>query len=295
MSTETASAVREFAAAKINLTLHVTGRRQDGYHLLDSLVAFADVGDELELLPAEEFSLDMSGPFGNAICADSENLVLRAARKLASQRPGEVTAAQIKLAKNLPVASGMGGGSADAAATLRGLNRMWGRDRICEGDASIALAIGADVPVCLNGENCRMTGIGEGIATISNMPTFFAVLVNPMRRVETAQIFKQLALEPGENGFAVMDELPGPTNPEGWISWLKNHRNDLEQPAIREVPQIGDVLSEIRASNGCALARMSGSGATCFGLYSDKYQRDAATARIASQNRQWWVTATRLG
>jgi 4-diphosphocytidyl-2-C-methyl-D-erythritol kinase len=281
-----------FAAAKINLALHVTGRRADGYHLLDSAVMFAaDAGDRLTIEPAAETALAIAGPFGEGLETDSGNLVLRAVAALAAECPGRVKPCRLTLEKNLPVASGIGGGSADAAAALKAVINFneidIGEDRL----AQIALSLGADVPVCLASTACRMQGIGEDIEAWADAPPLHAVLVNPGVAVSTAAIFKALALTPGQSAGDGMGDMPSAGE---CLGWLARCRNDLEPPARELQPVIGDVLDAIAASDGCRLARMSGSGATCFGLYEDAASAAAAAVSLKTANAGWWVAPTRL-
>ena len=273
--------IREAASAKINLALHVTGQRADGYHLLDSIVAFTEVGDEVVVEPAEHLSLTIEGPFAKGLDAGPENLVLRAARAL-----GAGHGAKITLVKNLPVASGIGGGSADAAATLRALSRLW-RMPLPEPDA--ILALGADVPVCLSAEPARMTGIGEDIERLGPPPSLDFVLVNPGVAVSTAAIFRAL---PTKVNPALPDDMPDLFETEAWIGWLSRQRNDLLGPAVAEAPVIAEVLDALSALPGCLLARMSGSGATCFGLFSSTEAAEDAATAISDAHPDWWVKSS---
>jgi 4-diphosphocytidyl-2-C-methyl-D-erythritol kinase len=255
-----------FAPAKVNLTLHVTGRRADGYHLLDSLVAFADVGDHLTSAPGD--GLTVTGPFAAGVPVGDENLIRRALRLAGSARA-------ITLDKQLPHPAGLGGGSSDAAAALR----LVGAD-LPVGDL---LALGADVPVCAVGRGARMRGIGDRVTPVT-LPPLHAVLVNPGLSVATPQVFA--ALETSRN--AGMDDLPGWADTDALIDWLIAQRNDLEGPAITVAPDIVGVLGAIRAT-GAAVTRMSGSGATCFGLYPDVAAAKAGATRLARPG--WWVRA----
>ncbi len=262
--------LRRAAPAKVNLALHVTGRRADGYHLLDSLVMFAGVGDVVHLSRADEISLRVTGPRAAGVPEDASNLCWKAAARF-----GEGVA--ITLEKHLPAAAGIGGGSSDAAAVLRGMEHLYGRD--CGFDT---VTLGADVPVCMGGRAARMAGIGEEI-TPFDMPALQAVLVNPGVEVPTGAVFS--GLERRDNpGLAPL--------PSGdWLDWIAAQRNDLEAPARAGQPVIGDVLS---ALGDALLARMSGSGATCFGLYPDAGAAQAAAERIAAAHPDWWVVATEL-
>jgi 4-diphosphocytidyl-2-C-methyl-D-erythritol kinase len=270
----------EAAPAKINLYLHVTGRRDDGYHLLDSLVVFAGVGDTLSAVAADTLSLELRGPFAAGLAAEPDNLVLRAARSLAAAA-GVAGGAALTLDKCLPVASGIGGGSADAAAALRLLCRLWqlpGAGLLSE----LALQLGADVPVCLTGQPARMGGIGERLERAPMLPAGGLLLVNPGVAVATAEVFR--ARRGGWSSPAVL--------PLGWATAsvmaadLRGLRNDLQSAAISLQPSIGAVLAALEATPGCLLARMSGSGATCFGLYGDR--ETANEAAEALPDPEWW-------
>lgn len=281
-----------FAAAKINLALHVTGRRADGYHLLDSAVMFAaDAGDVLTIAPADETALTITGPFGEGLETDSGNLVLKAVSALEAECPGKVRPCHITLEKNLPVASGIGGGSADAAAALKAVIGFNELGIASERLAQIALNLGADVPVCLRSTACRMRGIGEDIEAWADAPPLHAVLVNPLVGVSTAAIFKALALSPGQAAGTGMGSMPAGS---ACLGWLGSCRNDLQPAACALQPVIGDVLEALAASDSCRLARMSGSGATCFGLYEEAGSAASAAATLKAAHPGWWVAATRL-
>ncbi|MGJ3264728.1 MAG: 4-(cytidine 5'-diphospho)-2-C-methyl-D-erythritol kinase [Salinarimonas sp.] len=285
-----------FAPAKVNLTLAVLGRRGDGYHLLSSLVAFADVGDDLVLAPGSgEPSLAIDGPQAAALAPDPDNLVLTAARALAARVPGLRTGA-FRLTKRLPVASGIGGGSADAAAALRLLCAINGLAPDDPRVAAAAAEIGADVPVCLAGRVCTMEGVGERLGPALPCPALPAVLVNPGLPVETRAVFRALGLAPGETRTPPPAPalVPG-LSIDGLIARLVATGNDLEAPAIAVAPVVADVLAAVAATPGCGLARMSGSGATVFGLYGTDAVARAAAARLAAAHPSWWVAATRLG
>ncbi|MGP9788599.1 4-(cytidine 5'-diphospho)-2-C-methyl-D-erythritol kinase [Roseinatronobacter sp. NSM] len=269
---------QEHAPAKVNLSLHVTGRRKDGYHLLDSLVVFTDSGDMLDT--AAPAGLEISGPEGVGLSAGPDNLVTRAAHLMGAQDIG------LHLHKVLPVASGIGGGSADAAAALRLLARVTGRPLPPMADI---LALGADVPVCLAGTPCRMRGVGEGLTPLPPLPPFWLVLVNPRVHVSTPQVFRALARA---DGRAMTDTLPAWPDTASLIAWLRAQRNDLEAPARALAPVISQVLRVLDAQQDCALARMSGSGATCFGMFATEMAAQAAATRVQSLHPEWWVTAT---
>jgi len=267
-----------FAPAKVNLYLHVTGKRPDGYHLLDSLAVFPAVGDWLSYAPADTLSLNVSGRFAGGLAAPTDNLALRAARSLA-EKAGKIASGRLGLEKNLPVASGIGGGSADAAASLRLLKRAWQLDTALD---DVALALGADVPVCLKRRAARMSGIGEVIAPGPGLPQFGMVLVNPGFPVATAEVFRARP-----SGFS-----PAATLPDAWADagsmavGLAALRNDLEETAIALAPGIASVLAVLRALPGALLARMSGSGATCFALFETRQAAAAAAATLDIPG--WW-------
>lgn len=284
-----ASAIHERAAAKLNLDLLITGRRDDGYHELDSLVVFADIADELTFRSAPSLSLRVEGPFAAGLPAGDGNIVVRAAERLAEV--GSVAArAEIVLHKRLPVAAGIGGGSADAAAALRGLRRLWGLrldERTLHG---IGLELGADVPVCLHGSPARMRGIGERLDPVPGLPSLSLVLVNPRQPLATAAVFKALRLQ----AFGRRDEQP-PAGPDvsTLAAYLQRTGNDLQAASRSLLPVIGEVLGRIAAEPGCRLARMSGSGPTCFGLFDTPTLAAAAAARLRTAQPAWWVAACR--
>lgn len=272
----------EAAPAKINLYLAITGKRADGYHLLDSLAVFAGAHDVLHAAAAEEtLSLELRGPFGGVLSVEPDNLVLRAARALAAQA-GVPATAQLVLEKNLPVASGIGGGSADAAAALRALCRLW-RVSLRPSDLHrIALSLGADVPVCLDVVARRMGCIGDVLTSAPALPPFGLALINPGVAVSTAEVFR------ARKGLFSAE----PVLPEIWADvgamarWLSVLTNDLEHAALSLCPEIGMVLEALRGTPGCLLARMSGSGATCFALYETPARAVDAAASCGWAG--WW-------
>ena len=284
----------EIAPAKVNLALHVTGRRSDGYHLLDTLVihggaadrVFASAEGDAPVSTAPRISLTIDGPFAEGLEVDDGNLVLKAARLLSSEaaRLGHpIFDVALRLEKSLPIASGIGGGSSDAATTLRLLDRVWGlglgRARLAE----LSLPLGADVPMCVWGEPLRARGIGEAIERLPPIPPFRLVLVNPGVPVSTPAVFR--ALVSREN--APLPEMPAEfSDVEALVEWLGATRNDLQAAAISVAPVIGDVLAWLEAQPGCLLARMSGSGATCFGVFADA----APTVNLAHPT--WWVSSS---
>ncbi len=282
-----AALVEELAAAKINLDLLVLGRRPDGYHELDSTVVFADGGDRLTFAPAERFELVASGPFAAQLPAADDNLIARATRRLA-ELAGRPAAVRITLDKQLPIAAGIGGGSADAAACLRGLARLW-RLGCAPGDlAGLAQELGADVPACLAGRPVRMRGIGEQLVPLPLPGSLPLLLVNPGAPVATAQVFAALRAEP-----APATPPPAAAYDGDLAAWLAARPNHLEPAAIRLLPAIGAVLAALRALPGCRLARMSGSGATCFGWFDAPAAAAAAAAELGAARPDWWLLPTR--
>ncbi len=272
--------ITEFAPAKVNLTLHVTGQRGDGYHLLDSLVVFCGIGDRVSVQPAPGLDLNITGPFAHFLPAREDNLVLRAAR-LFNLRKG----AAIELHKHLPLASGIGGGSADAAATLRALARLW---KVPLPSAAKILALGADVPVCLAGRPTRMRGVGDLLSDAPALPECYIVLVNPGVAVPTPAVFKALA---SKHNQPMLDALPVWRDAAELGHWLATQRNDLEQPALDIAPAIGAVLAKLAAQPGTLIARMSGSGATCFALFETSSAAAAAEDAIRAAEPTWWAAS----
>lgn len=297
MTADAAGALVEAAPAKLNLYLHVLGRRSDGYHELDSLVAFADMHDTVTVAPGkapgDALSLALDGPMASALAADgaaADNLVLRAARMLA-EAVGRAPALRLGLTKRLPVASGIGGGSADAAACLRALCRLW---RIAPDRAPVpelALALGADVPACLAGRPAFLGGIGERLAPAPLLPAMALVLANPGVPVPTPSVFRAMTAQ-DFSGPARFDRAPA--DAAALVDLLRARGNDLAGPARRLAPAIGTVLAALEAQPGCLLARLSGSGATCFGLFAEPAGAALAAAVLARAEPGWWVVAGRL-
>lgn len=277
---------REFAPAKINLSLHVTGQREDGYHLLDSLVGFASVGDWIDLAPSDSLSLTITGPEAAGLDAGEDNLVLRAARLF----PKSVNL-RIELTKTLPIASGIGGGSADAAAALRAISRLTGQGLPAH-DA--VLSLGADVPVCLTGRAARMQGIGGSLCPVDLPAGLWLVLVNPRVAVSTPAVFAGLTARCNPPMPQTIPAFPqGPAGLARFGDWLRQQRNDLQDPAIAQAPVIARVLDVLGACDPM-MARMSGSGATCFALFGNETQATEAAADIRDQHPDWWVRPARL-
>ena len=282
------------APAKLNLTLEVVGRRADGYHLLDSLIAFTDYGDTLAARAADALSLTLDGPFGRVLVGDpAENLVLKAARLLAAEA-GVEPRARLTLTKRLPVASGIGGGSSDAAATLLALASLWRIDPGADDLARLALALGADVPVCLAARTARLEGIGERIAPAPSVPAAPIVLVNPGVGLPTPKVFQarrgDFSRGAGTDGVLAYS----PADAAALAEALRPYTNDLTRPAVELLPVIGQVLERLAAADGCLIARMSGSGATCFALFPTDAAASAAADTIAAAEPRWWAVATRL-
>ena len=287
----------ESAPAKVNLTLRVLGRRADGYHDIESLVAFADVGDRLALTPGDAMTLTVVGPAAARIGAEADNLVTKAARALAASVPG-LQAGAFRLEKYLPAAAGLGGGSADAAAALRLLAQA---NKLAHDDPRLrdaARATSADVPVCLDPRPRLMRGIGEILSAPLPMPHLHALLVNPGVAVPTKLVFS--GWTPSANPIRVLGttaDLAAPKmqNEEQLLDWLVGEANDLETAAIKLEPVIAEVLASLRAAAGCRLARMSGSGATCFALFSSLKETASAGEKLRTQFPNWWVNETVLG
>ncbi|MEE2980116.1 MAG: 4-(cytidine 5'-diphospho)-2-C-methyl-D-erythritol kinase [Pseudomonadota bacterium] len=284
MAAAEASAVGVAALAKLNLYLHVTGRRDDGYHTLDSLIVFAGIGDRVIASPADDLGLQLTGPFAQVLAGDPDNLVLHAAHLLARAGGVEPRAA-ISLEKNLPVAAGLGGGSADAAAALRALATLWNLSIAADDLAALALDLGADVPVCLAARAAFVGGIGEDLAPPPPLPSAHMVLVNPGVALPTAAVFGELGgVFTGPGRFA-----EAPTDAASLARALAARSNDLEAPARRLCPEVDQALAALTAEPGCLLARMSGSGATCFGLFANAGHAAAAADRISAGHSEWWV------
>jgi len=271
--------VRVFAPAKINLTLHVTGQRDDGYHLLDSLVVFADVGDEVSAIKGEGLTLVVSGSEGEAVPVSNNNSILQAARFMGA------SGISFSLIKNLPTAAGIGGGTADAAAALRAISKLQ-NIRI----PANVLPLGADVPVCLQGGATRMSGVGELLKPLAALPRIYAVLVNPRVEVSTAEIFASMA---DKDNAPMPSAIPEFNAAQEFGAWLSDQRNDLQETAIRVQPKIATVLSVLESTSGL-LTRMSGSGATCFALFDSADVASTTAKMIQHDYPDWWVRDTRL-
>ncbi len=273
------------APAKINLYLHVTGRRADGYHELDSLIAFADIYDRVCVFPATELMLRIEGPFREALRDEKNNLVLRAARALADEC-GQRLGARIILTKNLPVSSGIGGGSSDAAATLKALNELWNVGADEETLMKLGIAIGSDVPVCLYGQTAHIQGIGDEIEPGPNLPDVGLLLANPGVAIPTSKVFAAK-----DENFSVGKTLPLKFHGiDDFIEFLSSRCNDLLPPAKTLSPEIDKVLSAINESPGCLFASLSGSGATCFGLFEGPAVAESVAVELSTRYKSWWTT-----
>ena len=276
------------APAKINLYLNIIGQRVNDYHELDSLIAFAAHGDQIEVKKCDHFKLEASGPFSETLPPINENLVIKAAKELARGTNYEGGAC-IKLIKNLPVSSGVGGGSADAAATLKALNDLWETNLQNKDLMVMALRLGADVPACMLSKTARMSGIGDKLSKVSGLPNCGILLVNPGIPISTVNVFQLF-----EGDFSNQVKIPKIENSEAFFDFLSNQKNDLQDAAIKIAPIIKEVLNILTDDPNCRLARLSGSGGTCFGLYEDE-----ATALFTAESMfghfpDWWIQPTRL-
>lgn len=282
----------ESAPAKVNLALHVTGQRADGFHDLESLVAFAGIGDELDAYAAGEDGLVLTGPFASALSQGQSNLVLKAVAAFRRTWPDAVPQRlQLRLAKNLPVASGIGGGSADAAAALRIMKALSAEPVSDEDLSAVAVSLGADVPVCLFSRPCVVRGIGEVVQPLTEFPQAHIVLVNPLVAVATAEIFRHLE----ERRNPPLPLLPDELSHAAMLGlWMKETRNDLQAAAIAVVPQIGVLIDQLQGVQGCVAARMSGSGATVFGLFGSGALAHQAAQDLRRLFPDYWVAAAPL-
>jgi 4-diphosphocytidyl-2-C-methyl-D-erythritol kinase len=276
--------IKATAPAKVNLTLHVTGRRDDGYHLLDSLVVFAGVCDQLTATSSPDMRISVSGPFSPGVPTDDSNLMMRAATALQQARGVELGAA-LTLEKHLPHAAGIGSGSSDAALTLAMLAELWDVPPL-SAYAPEVVALGADVPVCLHAPApARMTGIGETLSEVPRLPDCALVLVRPPVEVPTSAVFQALTNRDG----GPMDDLPAGLDYDGFAQWLSAQRNDLQGPAESIAPEIAEAIAALRALPVVSFAGMSGSGATCYGLVKDMATARQVARRMQVAHMNWWV------
>ena len=284
--------IRVFAPAKINLFLHLTGVQQNGYHTLQSLIGFVDIGDNIEITPHDHFDFSINGPFAKDFNAtelkasntDNDNLVVKAARRL-SQIEGANLKIKINLEKNLPLASGLGGGSSDAAAAIWGLQELWGLDRKAKYLLPLMAKLGADVPACLNCQPCVIEGFGEELLPAPSMQETPILIVNPLLPCPTADIFKRNTTPFKEkitlpDSFATIFEL---------LAFLRTTSNDLHTAAVYLLPEISNVISALETQSECLIARMSGSGASCFGLFETIEEAQKAAKVVSEENPDWWV------
>lgn len=277
------------APAKINLFLHITGKREDGYHLLQSAMIFVDVGDDLEFSRHDGLFLDVEGPFAGDMPDPHENLVCKAAQLLAAEYK-MAASGQVTLTKKLPVASGIAGGSSDAAMALKGFARLWGLPDEQNRLQKIAQKLGADVPACLYRQPVWAEGTGEKITRLPDMPEMHFVLANPMVPTPTPEVFRRF-----RNKFSPPLQFSGRRKSASeWVADLKIYRNDLTDAALEVTPHIKDVLEALRQTPGCHFARLSGSGATCFGVYDHPETAMAAVHLIRQRQPRWWVVAAGL-
>lgn len=271
-------ATEAFAPAKINLTLHITGQREDGYHLLDSLVMLVDVGDHIEVARSDRSSVSVSGPMSQGVPTDASNLVIKAAELLG-------VTADIAVHKALPAMAGIGGGSSDAAATIRALCALFDRPLPARADL---LSLGADVPVCMEPNLVRMRGVGEQIEDLGIGQNWPMLLVNPGVAVSTPKVFQALKRK---NNPPMTAPFPDWSNWPAAVAWLTSQRNDMQAAAVALQPEIGQALDALDSCEGCELARMSGSGATCFAIFFDVDLRDQAVAALQRRYPNWWIVA----
>lgn len=282
--------VRQRAQAKVNLTLTVLGRRPDGYHQIESLVTFASLHDVVTLEPDAPYALAVGGPFARGITG--ENLLARTLTLLRQVEPN-LSIGSVTLEKNLPVAAGLGGGSADAAALLRAV-RVANVNYIAQVPwREIAAKLGADVPVCLDSKPAVMRGIGERLVPVQSLPQLEVVVVNPRLPLSTADVFAALGAGPAPSA-PIAPAAPDLPQSSDLLDYMRAHGNDLETPAMRLLPAIAEVKAALQAQSGCRLAAMSGSGPTCFGIFADQAQARSAADRIADLHGGWWVKAARL-
>ena len=284
--------VTEFAPAKVNLTLRVGGPRGDGYHPLQSVTVFADIGDDIMVKPADALGLSVDGANAPELAAEPKNLALKAAYALRAAAQRSELGAEIRLTKRLPVAAGLGGGSADAAACLRALNRLWDLDFSNRQLAEIGTVIGADVPACVFAKPLMMSGIGETITPLMAWPDLYAVIANPGVAVSTADVFK--TYDGQKPGALASERAPALAKFGDVIAYLQGSANDLEKPAIALAPQVAECLRALEQFQDAGLVRMSGSGASCFAVFEHKTQADDAANALSDQQPDWWVQSVKL-
>lgn len=287
--------VHQFAPAKINLTLHVTGRREDGFHLIESFVVFADIGDEITVKSHEKFAIEISGPFANLLQHEKNNIALEAAVAFVNGFSDSLPGVHVDLVKNLPIAAGLGGGSSDAAAVIRALAFLVDSSVSRTAAGQLAIGLGADVTVCLDPQASFMSGVGNIVTLLPDLPEVYAILVNPNIKMLTGAVFAALAV-PGAIRRDEVGLKPEHTFSDAadLITFVHSCRNDLEAPALRMCPEIADVQAALSAQDGCDLVRMTGSGATCFGLFADKAKAERGAEKLSQIAANWWVKSCRL-
>ncbi|MGB4057286.1 MAG: 4-(cytidine 5'-diphospho)-2-C-methyl-D-erythritol kinase [Alphaproteobacteria bacterium] len=291
MSATDTRSLNVFAPAKVNLYLHVTGRLDNGYHTLDSLVAFTDIGDQIEITPAPEFQFSIDGPYAKGFSPkeidhspDSSNLVVQAAWALARMAQ-KIPSVHIRLTKNLPLASGLGGGSSDAAAVIWGLLEWWKLPRDTQGLQSLMTRLGADVPACFSCRPSRLRGIGDILDPTPPMGEVPIILINPGKPCMTADVFSRFT-----GGFREPVALPKNLETlNDLLGFLDKQNNDLLKPALDTVPEIKNVLQSLSASKSCLLSRMTGSGASCFGLFKTQEEAKETAKKIQNDKPGWWI------
>ncbi len=276
------------APAKINLYLNIIGKLNETYHELDSLVGFATYGDKVFVRDCEDFRLEISGPFSQMLPPEKNNLVIKAAKELARET-NYARGAYIKLVKNLPISSGIGGGSADAAATLKALNRLWGIKLKKEDLMTVGLKLGSDVPVCVKGKPARIGGRGEKIFSFEGFPKCGILLVNPRVPIPTIDVFKTF-----QGKYSNYVEIPKINDIEALIEFLSTQKNDLQETSVKIAPVLQVILNILSDEPNCRLARVSGSGATCFGIFNDEHSAALSARAISSRFKEWWLKPTQL-
>ena len=279
--------LEEKASAKVNLCLKIVGQKSDGFHLLDSIVGFTEFGDHLSFKKSDELKLTAKGAFSDQIPVDKSNLILKAAELLRTINNIK-TGAHITLTKNLPPSAGLGGGSSDAAATIRGLSRLWGTDLP---EIDDLMKIGSDLPVCINQKTQHMKGFGEVLEEINTFPNLPILLVNPLKKVSTQTVFRMLKNKknPPLSKYEKLFQAK-----KDWINWLLLQRNDLMEPAVKVEPVISEVLRLISKQISVEKVSMSGSGATCFGIFENKHDCDLAMKRVRLERPDWWSVSTEI-
>lgn len=285
----TPPSLREPAPAKLNLYLHITGRRPDGYHLLDSLIVFVDLCDVLEAVPSNDITLRLRGPFAAGVDPGEGNLVMRAARLL-RETTGMRAGAAMTLHKHIPVGAGVGGGSADAAAALRLLMRLWDARLSQAALYALAARLGSDVPACLASQPCRVAGVGDVLGKARLDCPIYVVLAHPGRPLLTAEVYRAFD---GAYTAASPFDCAGLSAADMAIC-LRQRRNDLEPPALCLLPEVGEVLSALNNLPACLLARMSGSGSACFALFAARAEAEEAAARLRAEHPRWWAAPASL-